>query len=63
MQSDVSDELFCLIVIFCVDWMVCSLIPGKEERFFSFPKCPDHVGSPSSFLLNGYWGGFFVVEA
>jgi len=56
-----SDEFFWLIIIFPVDWMVCSLIPGKERRFFSFPKCPDYVRSPSSLLFNGY-GGFFPHE-
>jgi hypothetical protein len=29
-------------------------IPGRNKRFFSFPRCPDQLWGPSNLLLNGY---------
>lgn len=47
---------------YAMGWKSQGLDPGKEKRFFSFPKHPDQLWNPPRLLLNVYLGYFLVVN-
>jgi hypothetical protein len=39
---------------FVTGWAIWGLIPGRDKRFSSSPKCPDRFWDSLSFLFSGY---------